>query len=327
MIPHPRSPGVARALVAGAFPLLFVLPGCSAQVAAPAANPPSPAPPSAVAAPPPTVAVAPPAAPILPPAVVDPVDDARFGTAIRLDLDALRTHSTGRRMGKAIAKLEPLKALASPALDPLRDLDKVVWLGTTDVRSSRGSQVIETKAHEAELDLAVRRLAPVAAEAAASSFVVKIGKRSANATLAPGTVALLDLEVAPFSGPLISAPPPGELVQMRLNEPGKSFPSVPRSITKGTMTVTSRDDGGVEVTMAGTCADEAEAKLAQKVVAANVQKYNVFPFRLITRKALDTAKVSHEGPVVTVDVALSKVQVEAFAQILADEMNADLSAP
>jgi hypothetical protein len=280
-----------------------------------------------MAPPPPPVAVTPPAPRPPPPAPVDPAEDPRFGTAIRLDLDALRLHSTGKRMGKAIAKLEPLKALASPTLDPLRDLDKVVWLGTTDVRSSRGSQVIQTKTHDADLDLAVRRLAPVAAEAASTSFVVKIGKRSANATLTPGTVTLLDLEVAPFTGPLAAASAPGELVEMRLNEPGRSFPSVPRTISKGVMMVTSRDDGGVEVTMTGTCADEAEAKLAQKVVAANVQKYNVFPFRLITRKALDTAKVSHEGSTVTVDVTLSKVQVEAFAQILADEMNADLSAP
>ena len=281
-----------------------------------AAAPPPPPPPSA-----PVVAPSPP----LPP--LDPAEDPRFATAIRLDLDTIREHPVGKRTGKAIAKLEPLRALASATLDPLRDLDKVVWLGTTDVRSSRGSQVIQTKAHGAELDLAVRRLAPVADEAKGPSFVVKVGKRSANATLTPTTAALLDLEVAPFTAPLVASAAPGEMVEMRLTDPGKSFPAVPRTITKGVMMVTSRDDGGVLVSMTGTCGDENEANLAEKVVAANVQRYNVFPFRLITRKALDTAKVSHTGSTVTVDVTLSKVQVAAFAQILADEMNADLTAP
>ena len=239
-------------------------------------------------------------------------------------------------MGKAIAKLEPLKALASASLDPLRDLDTAVWLGTGDVRSTRASQVIQTKTHGADLDLAVRRLAPVAAEAkvgpgaataAPASFEVRVGKRAANATLTPGTTTLLELGLAPFTAPLVSGAKANELVELRMNDPGKSFPAVPRSITKGEMLVTAHDDGGATVTMTGTCTDEAAAILAQKVVAANIQKYNVFPFRLITRKALDTAKVTHQGTTVTVDVSLSPVQVEAFARVLADEMNADLTAP
>jgi hypothetical protein len=173
---------------------------------------------------------------------------------------------------------------------------------------------------------------PGAATTAPASFEVRIGKRAAMATLAAGgggsrTATLLELGLAPFTAPLVASSAPGELVILRLNEPGKSFPAVPKSITQGVMLVTGHDDGGVLVTMTGICTDEAAAILAQKIVSANIQKYNVFPFRLITRKALDTARVAHKGSTVTVDVELSPVQVEAFARVLADEMNADLTAP
>lgn len=328
-----RSPGVAAALLASALLAVAFATGCSAGVSAsapPVAPGPPPPPPAVLAvAPPPPAVVVPPPAPAPPLTPLDPEEDPRFATAIRLDLDALRAHKIGRRMGKAIAKLEPLKALASSSLDPLRDLDKAVWLGTGDVRTSRASQVILTRTHGDELDLAVRRLAPIADDATAkkTSFEVRVGKRAANATLSPGTVTLLELGLAPFTRPLVVASKPDELVRLQMKEPGKSFPAVPRSITLGAMIVTAHDDGGATVTMTGTCTDEAAAILAQKLVAAGIQKYNVFPFRLITRKALDTAKVSHEGVVVNVDVNLSTVQVEAFARVLADEMNADLTAP
>jgi hypothetical protein len=271
--------------------------------------------------------------------VVDPFDSPAYPVAARLDLDVVRANPVGARMGKVIAKLDPLSSLktAASGIDPLADVDSMVWIGDGNARSIVKTQIVTHHVAEATMRAAVVALAksplPVTSSDPTAPLPVKIKAREATALEpSPGTVVFvpngkMDLWTSALAGSDLKRHPatPKEAYLFRVIDPWRSFPDVPKTVTLGRLEVDARDDGGADVLMAGECTDAASAAKAAKLLDDTIKKLNVFPVRLMTKNVLDTAKVTQDGPRFLIRITATEAQVEALARIVADELNTDMA--
>jgi len=230
-----------------------------------------------------------------------------------VNFEEIRKHPASAKFDAVLEAAPAYRAF--PTIDPVRDLDWLVWHGE-DLTVRYGLT-------DAAVDQAIARVAGAydvhVAGVRAWKGRVTYGE-TAFLRNAPHLLVIVPVEHADLAARELARRAPAaptfhanEMVRMRLVPPSAALAGIPEDITEARVWIDSRlSDGGAEVFAEGDCTTEDAAQKDVLALASFVQQKNTFPVRLMTSGLLNHVEIARAGTQVHMHVAATAAQIEAI---------------
>ena len=262
--------------------------------------------------------------------------------ALGLDVTKFRDHPVGKNLGPLVAAMPQWQELMQGIVDdPVREIDWVYLVGPSLNDTAKDVIVI----HHSLSDEAIERAIDKLHQRSTSVVPYDTGVPGVKATFGnfdqgprvilraqPHLIVIVPPELAAKAAGVLTTARvktpegAGEALRLWLRDPHAAVPYIPRDVVEMTVVVMPREDGGLDASGDGTCADEPAAARAEARVRALLDHFDNFVVRALTRNILGSVKVSHDGAVVHARLAASREQVETVLSFIATYLGTGIDA-
>ncbi len=229
-----------------------------------------------------------------------------------VNFEEIRKHPAAAKFDTVLKGAPAYRAF--PTIDPVRDLDWMIWHGE-DLTVHYGLT-------DEAVDKAIERVAGAydvhVAGVRAWKGHVTYGETAFLRT-APHLVVIVPVEHADLAARELARRAPAaptfhanEMVRVRLVPPSAAVSGIPEDITDARVWIDSRlSDGGAEIFGEGDCPTEDAAQKDVIALTTFVQQKNTFPVRLMTSGLLNHVEIGRAGTHVRMHIAATAAQIEA----------------
>jgi hypothetical protein len=248
-----------------------------------------------------------------------------------VNAEAIRGHPVGARVGSLLRAIPQWgEFMNGTDIDPVRDTDWLMILGSSLVNTARDSILI----HYSAPDTVVDRAVDIVSRKYDHGGRFDAGVRGVKATLAhadraervilrpqPHLLAVVPPNVAEKNARVlvsarIAQPNPGEAMYLRVVDPHRHIAEIPESITELRMRIVPRSDEGADVFLDCDTPDVDKAGEAADGIRRIVRRHNDALTSIVTHGLLDHVDVTTEGSVAKARLTATRDQIETVVELV-----------
>lgn len=261
--------------------------------------------------------------------------------------EEIRKHPVGAHMGGLLSSIPEWDSfIAGTGVDPVKQFNWVRISGPSIVNSSKDVIIVRYTAPDAVVDKAIDVIAsrsfqggPFDAGTPGVKGALGTADNAPRVFLRPrsGVLAVVPPSYAPTAAKVLSTATvaahvlPGEAMRMRLRDPWRPFPMIPKTVTEVRLWIVPKSDGGADVFAEGDCATEAECSDAADKIQRVFDGYTTglagIATRAVTHGLFDSLEVSSEGKKVKAHLEPNQDQLETLMDLVGKQINRIKSPP
>jgi len=249
-----------------------------------------------------------------------PGDPHAFRLAASLRL--MRATRSGAKVLKLLSVLpEVIDARAKTGVDPFADGEWLLVYGSSTRIPGPNANVVKHLRAEAELTRANVDAGLEAFDAGPGAVRAEIyGVRDVLLRPQAGVLALVPADRAPdlaaaLAKPIDPGTRSGELARIFLAEPAKVVRLLPAEVVRGTVTVKSAPDGGLDLSAEADCPDAAACSATATTLDELARKQNSIMVRIVLKNLLANLSVRARGTKLEATLHAAPDQVDAVLNL------------